>query len=143
MKKIITYFLTTIFVIVNAFAQDPVIEEWFLNTTGKTASYWENVGAMGAEDYQFNETTTLADVTDICYDNDYVYIKSEGMTNDMGQFSNPGAPSGQGYVFKFPRNPQAGSGNEEAPAAGAVVNPAPVNPVKSIVTGLPAVVTET
>lgn len=114
--------LLSLFVASVLCAQEPVLDEWILNTTGKTSSYWENtaMGQGATPNYQFSTSNTLADVTSVCYDNNNVYIESEGMTNDMGQFSNPGAPSGQGYKFKFSRNPVAGSGNDAAPEQGAV-----------------------
>ncbi len=101
----------------NLFAQEAIVDEWILNTTGKTASYWENTG-MNL--FDFHTSTTLADVLTVCYDDDYVYVESEGMTNDMGQFTNPGVPTAQGFGFKFPRNPTAGSGSEEAPDVAGI-----------------------
>ncbi len=122
------FFTATTFL---AYAQEPVLDEWILNTTGKTSSYWENVAVgMGSTPvYEFSTSSTLADVLSVCYDDDYVYIECEGMTNDMGQFSNPGAPSGQGYSFKFPRSPAAGSGTDEAPETfnvGVLLNGVPI-----------------
>ncbi len=105
---------------------EPVITNWELNTTGKTASYWENTG-MGT--FTFNTTTDLADVLSVCYDEDTVWITSEGMTNDMGQFQNPGSVNPQGYRFKFPRNPVAGSGTDEVPtenSMGVLLNGIPM-----------------
>ena len=103
----------------------PVITDWELNTTGKTASYWQYVGPG----YSFNTTTDLADVLSVCYDEDTVWIESEGMTNDMGQFSNPGSVIAQGYRFKFSRDPVAGSGTESAPESntiGVLLNGIPI-----------------
>lgn len=112
-------------------AQDPMLDSWILNTTGKTSSYWQNtaVGMNATPSYQFNTSTTLADVTEACFDSDSIWISSEGMTNDMGQFTNPGAPSGQSYVFSFPRNPVAGSGTVEVPSVnmiGVLTNGIPI-----------------
>lgn len=104
------------------FAQAPNLDSWILNTTGKTSSYWENT-AQKIEDtpnYVYRTSTTQADVTSACYTQDSIYIKSEGMTNDMGQFRNAGSPSGQGYVFSFPRNPVAGSGSSETYEVGSI-----------------------
>ncbi len=93
------------------------ITEWELNTTGKTASYWE---LIGMDTFSFNTTTILADVLSVCYDDDNVYIQSEGMTNDMGQFTNPGSPTEQDFKFKFSRNPVAGSGSDEVPDVAGI-----------------------
>ncbi len=112
------YILTLISLVTSSlFAQSPIIDEWIFNSTSKTSSYWENIGPNS---YTFNTSNTLADVLTVCFDVDTVWIESEGMTNDMGQFSNPGAPSGQGYAFKFPRNPVAGSGNDAVPEANSI-----------------------
>ena len=112
----------------NSFSQEPILDNWWLNTTDKTSSYWEvNNGPQGG--YTYSESATLADVLSICYDTDTVWITSEGMTNDMGQFSNPGAPSGQGYTFGFPRNPAKGTGDDAAPESnmiGVLTNGIPI-----------------
>lgn len=121
MKKTFTLITLSLFSFI-ALAQEPILDEWILNTTGKTASYWENVtaGPNAPEEFEYNTTTDLADVLSVCYTTDNVWIESEGMTNDMGKFTNPGTPSAQGFVFEFPRNPSAGSGTEEAPETGAI-----------------------
>jgi hypothetical protein len=99
------------------FAQDPVIDSWIYNSTAKTSSYWEaNMNGT----YTYVTSSELADVVTICFDADTVWIESEGMTNDMGQFTNPGSVLPQGYGFKFPRNPVAGSGNEAAPESNTI-----------------------
>lgn len=120
MKKIFTLALFTgAMFFVNA--QEPALDSWILNTTGKTSSYWENTAGQGqAPSYVLQSSSTLADVTDICFSADSIWIKSEGMTNDMGQFTNPGTPSGQGYTFSFPRNPAAGSGSEAVPEVNTI-----------------------
>jgi len=103
-------------------SSSPEITSWDLNTTGKTSSYWENtaVGLGATPVYQYFTTTDSADILSVCYNEDTVWITAEGMTNDMGQFSSPGAPLAQDYVLKFPRNPVAGSGLDEAPDVAAI-----------------------
>lgn len=121
MKKL--YFLIAVIITSSlASAQDPILDSWILNTTGKTSSYWQNtaVGMNATPNFVFSTSSTLADVTEACFDNDSIWIASEGMTNDMGQFTNPGAPSGQSYVFSFPRNPTAGTGNVEVPVVNMI-----------------------
>ncbi len=112
-------------------AQDPVLDSWILNTTGKTSSYWENTaaGMNATPSTTYSTSTTLADVTAACFDKDTIWVSSEGMTNDMGQFTNSGAPSGQSYVFSFPRKPVAGTGTEAVPEAnmiGVLTNGIPI-----------------
>jgi hypothetical protein len=111
------------------FAQDPIIDEWIYNSTSKTSSYWQNTGTPLNQNYVFNQSTVLADVLTICFDADTVWIESEGMTNDMGQYVNADVPQGMGYTFTFPRNPIAGSGTESAPdvsGVGVLVNGIPM-----------------
>jgi YHYH protein/Secretion system C-terminal sorting domain len=87
-----------------AFAQ-PEIDSWTLNQ-GQNASYWQNTnGSPNNPSFVFYTSTTLADVTKVCHTDSYVYVEADGMTTDMGQFLNPGAPTAQNYTFAFPRNP--------------------------------------
>ena len=124
MKKI-TVVMACVFAF-TVFAQEPIIDEWVLNTTNKTSSYWQANNSGG---YTYNTSTTLADVLSVCYGKDTVWITSEGMTNDMGQFTNPGSVEPQGYTMAFPRNPVEGSGTEAAPEAnmvGILINGIPI-----------------
>lgn len=113
-----------------SFAQSPIIDNWTLNTTGATSSYWENSnGSPTSPSYIYHTSTTLADVTSVCYKTDSVWIECEGMTNDMGKFLNPGEPSGQGYTFRFPRNPSAASTKLDVPyvfSIGVLTNGIPI-----------------
>lgn len=131
MKKTFTLITLSLFSLLS-FGQDPLLDEWILNTTGKTASYWENEATGGPNAtpvYKYYTTTILADVLSVCYTNDKVWIEAEGMTNDMGQFTNPGAPDEQGYRFEFARNPSAGTGSEAVPeesVIGVLTNGIPI-----------------
>lgn len=87
-------------------AQTPILDSWLRNTTGLMATYWENAnGSPTSPQFVFHTSTDSANVLSVCYDTDWVYVRSEGMTTDMGQFLNPGEPSAQGYVFSFPKTP--------------------------------------
>lgn len=91
-----------------AFAQTPNLDAWIRNTTGLTASYWENAnGSPTSPQFVFHTTTDSANVLSVCYDNNYIYLRADGMTIDMGQFLNPGAPSAQDYVFSITKTPTA------------------------------------
>jgi hypothetical protein len=114
MKSIYTVILLSFLSLVN-YAQDPILDSWIVNTTGKTSSYWENVGMGKNTDFQYTTSTKLADATQACFSSDSIWIESEGITNDMGPFLNPETPSGQGYVFSFPRNLLAWTGTEAVP----------------------------
>lgn len=111
-------------------AQQPIIDSWLLNTDGTTASYWENTnGSPTNPSFVFNTTTDSADVTRVCYKADSVWIKSEGMSTNMGQFLNPGAPSAQGYTFRFPRNPVSAAVKVDVPfvfSTGVLTNGIPI-----------------
>ena len=111
-------------------AQQPIIDNWLLNTDGTTASYWQNTtGSPTSPSYSFNTTTDSANVTRVCYKTDSVWIKSEGMTTNMGKFLNPGAPSAQGYTFRFPRNPVSATTKIDVPytfSTGVLINGIPI-----------------
>jgi hypothetical protein len=130
MKRIITL-LSLCFMGGVAVAQEPILDEWILNTTEKTASYWENiaVGQGATANFEYNTTTILADILSVCYNDESIWVESEGMTNDMGKFTNPGTPDAQGYSFQFARNPVKGSGTEEVPESaiiGVLLNGIPI-----------------
>jgi YHYH protein len=118
MKKYIYLFLL-LFVSAYINAQTEV-NSWTLNA-GQYASYWENTnGSPTSPSFVFNTTTTLADVTKVCYDATYVYVEAEGMTENMGQFLNPGAPSAQGYTYIFPRTPTVPTTKTISPKEGSI-----------------------
>ena len=94
-----------------AFAQ-PELTSWQMNTTG-LAQY--NVG-QGVQ--TLNDS---ADVTMVCYNNNYVYVTAEGLASYvMGPFpGNPNTPAGQGFVWRINRNPTEETGAKtEQPFAG-------------------------
>ncbi|HYG50831.1 MAG TPA: YHYH protein, partial [Flavobacteriales bacterium] len=59
-------------------------------------------------------------VLQVCYTADSVWVRAEGMTNDMGQYLNPGSCEPQGYVFRIPRNSTVPSSKTESPKVGAI-----------------------
>lgn len=101
-------------------AQDANLESWQINTDGTTASYWQAQGPMHNPTFVFNTSSDSADVLEVCYNSTDVYIRSEGMTVNMGQFTNPGAPSAQGYVWKLPLQPAQASTKQLTPTVGAL-----------------------
>src|SRR3989338_6968119 len=80
----------------------PEIENWLMNQ-GEYASYWENTGGGpgNPDNFVFSTSTVLANVTRVCYNSTYVWVESDGMTTNMGQFLNPGAPTEQNYTYRF------------------------------------------
>jgi hypothetical protein len=110
-------------------AQTPILDSWNRNTTGLTASYWENAnGNPTSPNFVFHTTTDSANVLSVCYNNSWVYVRSEGMTTDMGQFLNPGSPTAQGYVFSFPKTSSAATSPVPVPTTftvGVLINGIP------------------
>lgn len=110
-------------------AQSPILDSWIRNTTGLTASYWENAnGNPTSPNFVFHTTTDSANVLSVCYNNSWVYVRSEGMTTDMGQFLNPGSPTAQGYVFSFPKTSSAATSPVTVPTTftvGVLINGIP------------------
>lgn len=98
----------------------PIINSWVMNLNGKKASYWAQTGTAGNPVYTFTNTNDSADVLKICYTNDSVWIYSKGMTDNMGQYKNPGTCIAQTYHFRFPRNPQVATTKVTSPMVGAI-----------------------
>ena len=118
MKK--TYLILAVTTALTAVSQ-PELTVWKMNNNGQTASYWQNTnGSPTNPTFVFNTSTTLADVTKICYDNNYVWVKSEGMTVNMGKFLNPGAPTAQNYTFRLPRTQTVPTTKTTSPLIGAI-----------------------
>jgi len=105
-----------------AYPQDPNITSWVINTDGTTAKFY--VGS------QLNDLGEEANVQRVCYDNDFIYVETEGLAEIMGPCQNPGTPSGQGHTWMIPRNPEAQTGTKtEAPivaSLGVLINGVPV-----------------
>ena len=95
------------------FSQDPLIDSWMFNTTGK-AKYNVGSGTVTMND--------SADVTKVCYNTTHVYVVAEGLANYvMGPFTgNPNTPSGQNLIWKIKRVPAAASTFTDQPSTGAL-----------------------
>ena len=99
----------------------PEIENWLMNQ-GEYASYWENTGGGpgNPDNFVFSTSTVLANVTRVCYNSTYVWVESDGMTTNMGQFLNPGAPTEQNYTYRFPRTPTVPASKTGSPYVGSI-----------------------
>ncbi len=118
--------LSSVFAL-TANAQTPLIDEWILNENGKMASYWEGSGMPIT--YTFYTTTDSADVLKVCYTTNHVFVRSHGMTNDMGQYLNPGSCEPQDYTWRFPRTPVVPVTKISSPyvnALGVLLNGIPI-----------------
>lgn len=128
MKKLLP--LVVCMLSLSMLAQSPILTAWKKNTTGLTASYWENSnGSPTNPSWVFHTTTDSADVKRVCYSTDSVYVTANGMTDNMGKFLNPGSPSAQTFVYCFPRNPVVPATKVAAPASfavGALINGIPI-----------------
>jgi hypothetical protein len=104
----------------NSVFSQSILSSWIMNA-GEYASYWQNTnGSPTNPTFVFYTSTSLANVTQVCYNSSYVWTKSEGMTTNMGQFLNPGAPSAQGYTYRFPRNPTVPTTKTISPKVGSI-----------------------
>lgn len=118
MKK--TLLLIVIISLQNTVSAQSILNSWIMNA-GEYASYWQNTnGSPISPSFVFYTSTTLANVKQVCYNDTYVWTKSEGMTTNMGQFLNPGAPTAQGYTYKFPRNPTVPTTKTISPIQGSI-----------------------
>ena len=101
MRSLLKFAMATIFILFAAHLNAQVmLSAWLRNTTGKTASYW---ASSGGPTPTFTFTTTTADVLAVAYNSSYVYVRSNGMTDSMGQYLNPGNCVAQAYTHKFPQ----------------------------------------
>ncbi|MGC4039379.1 MAG: YHYH protein [Flavobacterium sp.] len=118
MKKIVLFLGILIFQ--NAANAQAGLTSWIMNA-GEYASYWQNTnGNPTNPSFVFYTSTALANIKKVCYNDTYIWTQSEGMTTNMGQFLNPGAPTAQGYTYRFPRNPTVPATKTISPIQGAI-----------------------
>jgi hypothetical protein len=91
-----------------------------MNDNGDYADYYKTTGSGQNVTYTFVNTTDSADVLQLCYSDDSVWVRSEGMTDDMGKYLNPGECLPQGYTFRFPRTPTVPTTKTRSPYTGAI-----------------------
>jgi hypothetical protein len=124
MKKILLL-LITILCFQGLQAQTEVnLTSWKLNTTGQKGSYKKYVNINSTTGGTTSVTMTdSTEVIAVCYDNTYIYIKSDGIAGyEMGPwYQNPNVPSAMNYIFRLPRTPAAAGGTKTSvPTGGAV-----------------------
>ncbi|RYZ25773.1 MAG: YHYH protein, partial [Sphingobacteriales bacterium] len=114
-------FLLSLLMLPAMLQAQPIINSWIMNQNGKLASYWAVTGnPPAAPSFSFTNTTDSADVLKVCYTADSVWVRSHGMTDNMGKYQNPGNCVAQNYTFRFPRNPVAATVKKEAPMVGSI-----------------------
>jgi hypothetical protein len=103
-------------------AAQAIITKWQFNKNGAKASYWENtaVGMMAAPQFVLRTSPDSADVLRVCYTNDFVWVRCHGLTQNMGQYLNPGQCLAQNYTFRLPRNPTVPTTKTTASLVGAI-----------------------
>lgn len=99
----------------------PNIDSWIMNLNGKVGSYWASAGTPPAPPtYTFTISPDSADVLKVCYNTDTIWVRAQGLTDNMGKYLNPGNCLAQNYVFRFPRNPQVAATKVASPGEGAI-----------------------
>ncbi|MCH2225851.1 MAG: YHYH protein [Crocinitomicaceae bacterium] len=119
MKKIFAFLM--FFPTLTIMAQFPLVDEWLLNTTGELGDYEYHPGAP--PNSVSVDMPDSVNVLQICYDNDYVYIRTNGLAAyTMGPWlMNPNTPSAIESIYRFPRNPiMAGTVHQNQPPVGAL-----------------------
>lgn len=101
-------------------AAQPNIDSWIMNLNGKLGSYWDQTATSGPPNYVFTVSTDSADVLKMCYNADTIWVRAQGLTDNMGKYMNPGSCLAQNYVFRFPRNPAPASTHVISPKVGAI-----------------------
>jgi hypothetical protein len=83
---------------------------------GTIAQYWFRTMMQPAT---LNSTGDSANVLQVCYTTDTVWIRSAGLAEVMGLYNTPQVPLDQNHVIKFSRNPQQELGlNQPVPTVG-------------------------
>jgi len=131
MRKLLLAVLATVLITGHAdfLMAQPELNSWLLNTDGTTASYYQNMGNPQNPNYVLQMTNDSANVLQVCYTADTVWVRADGLTTEMGIFTNPGQPSPQDWVWTMPRNPSVATNNRpvsNVAAIGFLINGVPI-----------------
>lgn len=96
------------------------ISSWIMNVNGKKGSYWAQTGTPGAPVFTFTVSGDSADILKLCYNADTVWVRAQGLTDNMGKYQNPGTCLAQNYTYRFPRNPAVATTKIISPKVGAI-----------------------
>ena len=109
-------------------ANAQITTEWIMNTGG-TAQFWEQQMGMPPS-WILVDLQEPDNVSEVCYNTDTVWVAASGLPSLSGPCQNPGNPSNQNYVFRFPRFGQEQMGAKtEAPnvaSIGVLINGVPI-----------------
>lgn len=83
---------------------DPAIDNWIFNQNGQIAIIIEH-GSAGPMSINYLSSGDSADVLEVCYNSDFVWVRAEGLADTMGLLITPATPVAQDFVRKFPRVP--------------------------------------
>jgi hypothetical protein len=101
---------------IGAITAQPELALWHFNTDGETGQYYTGAGGI-------IDTGTLCDVTQVQYSENFVYVSCEGLPRYLtAPFpdGNPSNPTGQGHLFKIPRNPEYNTGSPTQTGLGHI-----------------------
>jgi len=96
---------------------NPAIEHWLINSTGITGRHY-----VQGNSTPINETT-LANVQNVQYSNNWVYVTTTGVPSYItGPFmdGNPSLATNQNAIFKIPLNPAQNTGTLTATTGGNI-----------------------
>lgn len=113
--------LLFLFCSVNA---QPIVNDWTMNNT-IMAKYYLQSGSPPNFTYTLTTLTDPADVQMVCYTTDSVWVQTTGLAEVMGPYLNPGSPTNQNFVWRFPRNPHVATTSVAVPnvfAIGSLLN---------------------
>lgn len=97
-----------------------IINNWAMNLNGKVGTYFAQTGSAMVPAYTFTTMTDSADILRVCYTADSVFVRCNGITNDMGKYLNPGYVYAMNYTYRFPRNPSVPVNKTISPKEGAI-----------------------
>ncbi len=117
MKNLFSGLLLALSVAANA---QPILTSWKFNQNGDLASYWAQTGTVGNPSWTYTNTTDSADVLQVCWTATQVYVRSNGMTDNMGKYLNPGTCKSQHFIHRFTRTPKEAATKSISPKVGDI-----------------------
>lgn len=125
MKRLFyTVLFSSSFLSIGQISNEPVYTSWDKNEDD-TRAIQINYDDGTASITDTSQLTIKARVQRICYSDDTIFVKTQGLPDTVGAYTNPGDVVGNGFMFKFPRNPIAGTGLDETPeeyGIGTLIN---------------------
>ena len=117
MKQNLTLFILVLFSQLILAQTNPCITNWLQNTTGIVGRHYVKGNSIAIKD------ATLANVQNVKYSSDWVYITTEGIPSYVtGPFldNNPSLATGQNAIFKIPLKPTKNTGTFTATNGGNI-----------------------